>query len=153
MTEPKRTTAYEYGRDIALYPVPVGVLKMHDLRARHAQGISGCIVSSNPRRLEHSALVAELQDAPPQFFSERWDRLVELNGLPPIRLHDGPDEAESPGAAPGRRTESRAGEARALVDADDDPHVPDDAARAARREGFSLLRPHHHIPGSKEEKA
>ncbi|MBA2947788.1 site-specific integrase [Streptomyces himalayensis] len=31
----------------------------------------------------------------PQFFSGRWDRLVELSGLPPIRLHDGRHEAAS----------------------------------------------------------
>jgi hypothetical protein len=31
----------------------------------------------------------------PRFFSDRWDRLVRLSGLPPIRLHDGRHEAAS----------------------------------------------------------
>lgn len=37
----------------------------------------------------------------PQFFSDRWDRLVELSGLPPIRLHDGRHEAASMALAAG----------------------------------------------------
>ena len=37
----------------------------------------------------------------PQFFSDRWDRLVELSGLPPIRLHDGRHEAASLALAAG----------------------------------------------------
>jgi integrase len=37
----------------------------------------------------------------PQFFSHRWDRLVELSGLPPIRLHDGRHEAASMALAAG----------------------------------------------------
>ncbi|WP_324787075.1 site-specific integrase [Streptomyces sp. H51] len=37
----------------------------------------------------------------PQFFTDRWDRLVELSGLPPIRLHDGRHEAASLALAAG----------------------------------------------------
>lgn len=37
----------------------------------------------------------------PQFFSDRWDRLVQLSGLPPIRLHDGRHEAASLALAAG----------------------------------------------------
>ncbi|WP_225848297.1 site-specific integrase [Streptomyces sp. HPF1205] len=37
----------------------------------------------------------------PQFFLDRWDRLVELSGLPPIRLHDGRHEAASMALAAG----------------------------------------------------
>lgn len=37
----------------------------------------------------------------PQFFSDRWDWLVELYGLPPIRLNDGRHEAESLALAAG----------------------------------------------------
>ncbi|WP_392971302.1 tyrosine-type recombinase/integrase [Streptomyces sp. LN245] len=37
----------------------------------------------------------------PAFFSDRWDRLVELSGLPPIRLHDGRHEAASLALAAG----------------------------------------------------
>ncbi|WP_330306179.1 MULTISPECIES: tyrosine-type recombinase/integrase [unclassified Streptomyces] len=37
----------------------------------------------------------------PQFFTDRWDRLVELSGLPPIRLHDGRHEAASMALAAG----------------------------------------------------
>ncbi|MFG3140909.1 tyrosine-type recombinase/integrase [Streptomyces sp. NPDC048211] len=37
----------------------------------------------------------------PQFFSDRWDRLVSLSGLPPIRLHDGRHEAASLALAAG----------------------------------------------------
>ncbi|MFJ6564362.1 tyrosine-type recombinase/integrase [Streptomyces sp. NPDC091412] len=37
----------------------------------------------------------------PQFFSNRWHRLVELSGLPPIRLHDGRHEAASLALAAG----------------------------------------------------
>ncbi|MFD6346512.1 tyrosine-type recombinase/integrase [Streptomyces roseolus] len=37
----------------------------------------------------------------PQFFTDRWDRLVELSGLPPVRLHDGRHEAASMALAAG----------------------------------------------------
>ncbi|MFC8256819.1 tyrosine-type recombinase/integrase [Streptomyces sp. NPDC057291] len=37
----------------------------------------------------------------PQAFSDRWGRLVELSGLPPIRLHDGRHEAASLALAAG----------------------------------------------------
>lgn len=37
----------------------------------------------------------------PQFFTDRWDRLVELSGPPPIRLHDGRHEAASLALAAG----------------------------------------------------
>ncbi|MFF7190641.1 tyrosine-type recombinase/integrase [Streptomyces sp. NPDC008222] len=37
----------------------------------------------------------------PQFFTDRWDRLGELSGLPPIRLHDGRHEAASMALAAG----------------------------------------------------
>ncbi|MGW2933294.1 tyrosine-type recombinase/integrase [Streptomyces sp. NPDC001156] len=37
----------------------------------------------------------------PQFFTDRWDRLGELSGLPPIRLHDGRHEAASLALAAG----------------------------------------------------
>ncbi|MGI5138121.1 tyrosine-type recombinase/integrase [Streptomyces sp. CA-106110] len=37
----------------------------------------------------------------PQFFTDRWERLVELSGLPPIRLHDGRHEAASLALAAG----------------------------------------------------
>ncbi|MFF4535026.1 tyrosine-type recombinase/integrase [Streptomyces aureus] len=37
----------------------------------------------------------------PQFFSDRWDRLIEQSGLPPIRLHDGRHEAASLALAAG----------------------------------------------------
>jgi integrase len=37
----------------------------------------------------------------PQFFTDLWDRLVELSGLPPIRLHDGRHEAASLALAAG----------------------------------------------------
>jgi hypothetical protein len=37
----------------------------------------------------------------PQYFTDRWDRLVELSGLPPIRLHDGRHEAASLAPAAG----------------------------------------------------
>ncbi|MFJ4849197.1 tyrosine-type recombinase/integrase [Streptomyces sp. NPDC088733] len=37
----------------------------------------------------------------PQFFSDRWERLIELSGLPPIRLHDGRHEAASLALAAG----------------------------------------------------
>lgn len=37
----------------------------------------------------------------PQVFSDRWDRLVELSGLPPIRLHDGRHGAGSQAFAAG----------------------------------------------------
>ncbi len=40
----------------------------------------------------------------PQFFTDRWERLVELSGQPPIRLHDGRHQAgaiaHASGAAP-----------------------------------------------------
>ncbi|MFK0106391.1 tyrosine-type recombinase/integrase [Streptomyces sp. NPDC091217] len=37
----------------------------------------------------------------PQFFTDRWDRLGALSGLPPIRLHDGRHEAASMALAAG----------------------------------------------------
>ncbi|MFJ7422775.1 tyrosine-type recombinase/integrase [Streptomyces uncialis] len=37
----------------------------------------------------------------PQYFSDRWDRLVGSSGLPPIRLHDGRHEAGSLALAAG----------------------------------------------------
>ncbi|MES4889229.1 tyrosine-type recombinase/integrase [Streptomyces sp. NPDC096012] len=37
----------------------------------------------------------------PQFSTDRWDRLVELSGLPPVRLHDGRHEAASLALAAG----------------------------------------------------
>lgn len=37
----------------------------------------------------------------PQFFTDRWDRLNERSGLPPIRLHDGRHEAASLALAAG----------------------------------------------------
>lgn len=37
----------------------------------------------------------------PQHFTDRWDRLVELSGLPPVRLHDGRHGAASQAFAAG----------------------------------------------------
>jgi Site-specific recombinase XerD len=63
-TELKRTTAYEYERDIALYLMPhLGALRMRDLRARHCQGIYDSIISHNEHRVEQRAKVTMLKAA------------------------------------------------------------------------------------------